>query len=421
VWLPFCLSNIGDFIHRHPAPVRLVVSLAGVALFFALYLWTTWHTALRLAGASPHVPSTEDDLPASLARVWVPVAAMVALSVALILIDGPVWGVLLIYTSTAAAGGLPLREALGTIAALVIFTLAGLGPTAGIAAAVNAAAFIAVPGGVVVALVRAVEASQQLRAAREEMARLAATSEERLRIARDLHDLLGHNLSLIALKSELAGRLIGAAPERAAVEIGDVERVARTALQEVREAIAGYHSPSLAGELAAARDLLAAAGIAYRLVDDEGASRGLPPALDAALAWAVREGVTNVIRHSHGRSCTIRVIQDAGEVGVEIEDDGAIPSGLPAGQASSSPSNLAGAADEPLAASTGNGLRGVAERMAALGGRCEAGPSAAHGDGRHSGFRQSVRVPLPGANHGEHTASATPAATIPHAVEPDAD
>lgn len=112
----------------------------------------------------------------------------------------------------------------------------------------------------------------QLRAAREELARLAVT-EERLRFARDLHDLLGHSLSVIVLESELAGRLLPAAPERAAAEVGDVERTAREALRQVRAAVAGYRQPNLKGELAAARELLPAAGIAARLALSEGTVR----------------------------------------------------------------------------------------------------------------------------------------------------
>jgi two-component system, NarL family, sensor histidine kinase DesK len=219
--------------------------------------------------------------------------------------------------------------------------------------------------------------SRRLREERAELARYAAVTEERLRIARDLHDLLGHNLSLIALKSELAGRLVLASPERAAVEIGDIERVARTALQEVREAVAGYRQPTLASELRGAREVLAAAGIAYRIEGDEALVSGLPTAVEPALAWAVREGITNVVRHSRARSCEVGLARANDEVSVSITDDG--PRVVTEGVAP---------VPGPLSAQVGNGLRGLAERVAALGGRFEAGPLP---DG---GFRLSVALPL---------------------------
>jgi two-component system sensor histidine kinase DesK len=210
-----------------------------------------------------------------------------------------------------------------------------------------------------------------LRAARNELARLAV-AEERLRFARDLHDLLGHSLSLIALKSELAGQLATTAPERAAAEMRDVEGVARTALHEVREAVAGYRQPSLASELRDAREILTAADIACAY---DGASVSVPAAVEAVLAWTVREGVTNVIRHSRARHCTIRVTNEDGHAGVEVIDDGA---GAPAVSASA-PS---------AGGSSGNGLAGLAERVAALDGRCEAGSRP------EGGFRLSVVLPV---------------------------
>ncbi len=197
---------------------------------------------------------------------------------------------------------------------------------------------------------------------------------ERLRIARDLHDLLGHNLSLIALKSELAGRLIGVAPERATVEIGDVERVARTTLQEVREAVSAYRQPTLSSELHAAREILFAAGIAHRYEGNESIMGTLPTAVETLLSWAVREGVTNVIRHSRARQCTVRMKRESHAACVEVIDDGvARPQ-----DAASSGSNGNG----------GNGLRGLAERVEALSGNFEAGPRVG------GGYRLAVSVPV---------------------------
>ena len=211
--------------------------------------------------------------------------------------------------------------------------------------------------------------NSQLLAAREELATLAVL-DERNRIARDLHDILGHSLSVVALKSELARRLIPTDPERAATEIGDVERVAREALASVRETVSGYRQPSLAVELAGARSALAAAGIEGRV---EPPPDGLPPAVDALLAWAVREGVTNVVRHSRAERVEIRVERDRDTAAVEVVDDGRGPSGHVATDEDSPP---------------GSGLAGLRERVAGLGGRVEAAPLPS------GGFRLVVTVPV---------------------------
>src|ERR1700736_3627144 len=162
------------------------------------------------------------------------------------------------------------------------------------------------------------EANRQLSLAREQIARLEV-GEERLRFERDLHDLLGHRLSVIALKSELAGRLIKTTPGLAAHEVSDIENVARDALREVRDAVAGYRQPTLNAELAGAREALTAAGIEFQVDQDHAA---LPPTVEAVLAWALREGVTNVMRHSQARRCAVRIIKKDGQATVEVVDDG---------------------------------------------------------------------------------------------------
>jgi two-component system, NarL family, sensor histidine kinase DesK len=212
--------------------------------------------------------------------------------------------------------------------------------------------------------------NRALVAAREELARLAV-ADERARIARDLHDTLGHSLSVIALKSELAGRLVDEDPARARAEIEDVQRVARESLTAVRETIGGYRQASLATELAGARSALAAAGIEGRV---EPSPEGLPPAADAILGWAVREGVTNILRHGRARVAEIRVSADPRSAAVEISNDRR--------------------GDEPTASAAvpspggGSGLAGLRERVAAVGGVVEAGGLP---DG---GFRLRVSVPL---------------------------
>ncbi|WP_160821390.1 sensor histidine kinase [Actinomadura sp. J1-007] len=207
---------------------------------------------------------------------------------------------------------------------------------------------------------------QQLREARGEVARLAA-ADERLRIARDLHDLLGQSLSLIVLKSELARRVAGRDPARALDELGDIESVARQSLADVRAAISGYRRRDLAEELDGARGVLAAAEIGTTV---RTCATPLPEEVDGLFAWAVREGVTNAVRHSRAAHVTITVARSGGAAALDVVDDG-----------------CAGAAGAgPFA--PGNGLTGLTERVAAAGGTVEAGPREG------GGFRLAVRVPL---------------------------
>ena len=259
----------------------------------------------------------------------------------------------------------------------------------------NTLAAQAAPALHVAQLVQEQQEQVRERAAREEVARLAVMTE-RLRIARDLHDLLGHNLSLIVLKSELARRLVGVSPERAVVEISDVEQVTRSTLQEVREAVGNYRQPTLSNELHGAQEILAAAGIAYRYESDESNESDessqsdletFPTAIEAALAWAIREGVTNVIRHSLAHQCTIRVTRDMYDAHVEVLDDGAGDALVSATQPKDAvPAN--GTNNGGTGSNGGNGLRGLAERVETLGGHFQAGPRAG------GGFCLAVSVPL---------------------------
>ena len=184
----------------------------------------------------------------------------------------------------------------------------------------------------------------ELHRAKQENVELAAVAE-RERIARDLHDVLGHTLSVIVLKAELAGRLMGRDDLRAAAEIADVERTARTALAEVREAIGGYRSKGLDAEIESARLTLDAAGV--RLLCET-----RPPILKAreetVLSLAVREAVTNIVRHAHATECSMRFTTTPdGFASLEVQDNGA--AAAPARE--------------------GNGLRGMRERVQELGGR----------------------------------------------------
>ena len=188
-----------------------------------------------------------------------------------------------------------------------------------------------------------VRSHRELTAARAEVARLAAENE-RSRIARDLHDLLGHSLTTITVKAGLARRVAQRNPERAAAEIGEVEDLARSALTDVRAAVSGYRDISLAGELASAREVLRAAGIEAQA---PGAVEVADPTHATLFGWVLREGVTNVVRHSGAHHCTIAI----GPTWLEIEDDG----------------RGGGAGGD------GSGLAGLRERVATAGGTIRAG------------------------------------------------
>ena len=293
----------------------MAISLLGIVVFFALYLWISWQSARSLTSHAVRV------FPVGLA-LWGPVIGLVALGVGLDGLNGSSWGSVFFYVSSGAAGWLPTNRAIAVVAGLVIFIAVAFGVQGSLAEAETPVVFVGTVGAIVIAFVWSAANTQQLRIAREDMARAAAINGERLRIARDLHDLLGHNLSLIALKSELAQRLVSVAPDRAASEMSDIEQVARTALREVREAVASYRQPTLASEFRGAGEMLAAAGIAYRYEGETRFPSAPTPAVESALAWAVREGVTNVIRHSAAHVCTIRVAHDESAMRVEVINDG---------------------------------------------------------------------------------------------------
>jgi two-component system, NarL family, sensor histidine kinase DesK len=184
--------------------------------------------------------------------------------------------------------------------------------------------------------------NRKLRKANEEIEHLAKVAE-RERIARDLHDVLGHTLSVITLKSELAGKLIDRDPQRAGKEILEVSEISRQALSEVRDAIRGYRAKGLAAELAQAKSTLEIAGLSVQC--DAATTVKLPAMQESVLSLAVREAVTNVVRHAQARTCRLRLEQQNGSCQLEIQDDGR---GSSNGE--------------------GNGLRGMRERVEMLGG-----------------------------------------------------
>jgi len=205
-------------------------------------------------------------------------------------------------------------------------------------------------------------AAEKLRVANEEIEHLAKVAE-RERIARDLHDLLGHTLSLITLKAELARKLVDRDPQSAKHEMQDVEQTSRAALADVREAISGYRGKGLAAELIRARQTLETAGIT---VDCAMAEVSLSPAQEDVLALALREAVTNVVRHAQAQRCSVRLSRDREACTLEIADNGR-------------------GADAP----EGNGLRGMRERLEAIGGSLQRQTRA--------GTRLLIHLPLASA------------------------
>jgi two-component system sensor histidine kinase DesK len=349
--LVFLIYPIRAVLASDPTPARVSLALSGAALFAGVFLWLMWlQEPLWSASAEP----------SEVRKHRAAIVLLAVLAIALNLALGSEWRVLFFHVNVATGIMLLTRDAYVAIAGLAIITF-----TLGI---VSGMAWLALPTAAIgfwaTAFVRQVAAVAELRSAREELARLAV-SEERLRFARDLHDLLGHSLSLITLKSELAGRLLPAEPEKAATEVNDIEGVARQALREVRDAVAGYRQPTLVEELAGAGEMLDAAGISCRI---ENKTSMLPNAVDAVLAWAVREGATNVIRHSRASHCRILVAREDEEIYAEITDDG---EGSQKGNSGAS----------------GNGLSGLAERVATFAGRVDAGLLP---DG---GFRVLVSLP----------------------------
>ncbi|GGQ86679.1 sensor histidine kinase [Streptomyces althioticus] len=260
----------------------------------------------------------------------------------------------------------------------VVWLVAGYGVGAGLVAsalgvpavaALSMAAFMTAASGFIAATscfsVWLLNAVYALDEARETRARLAV-AEERLRFGRDLHDVMGRNLAVIALKSELAVQLARRDRPEAVEQMIEVQRIAQESQREVREVVRGYRRADLEAELSGARGVLRAAGIDCEV---SGETDGLPAEVQSALGWVVREATTNVLRHGDAKTCTVTVRRPEGRVVLTVRNDGAT---APHG------SSRAG----------GTGLAGLRERLSDVGGTLDAGEA---GDGE---FRLVAEVPL---------------------------
>ncbi|MBO0510472.1 sensor histidine kinase [Streptomyces beijiangensis] len=356
VWLIFMGNPVSKLLGDDYTGVEEFLGWTGIVVFVAAYLVLVFRQTARALSAR---------------RVYGALVFLGALALTMSLTLGPAWLVLFVYVAVGAGAVLPIRTArwaiLGTTALMALIALLVDDHPA---EAVTPLLVPALLGGFAMTGVRQlVRTTVELKEARATVAQLAA-NEERLRLARDLHDLLGHSLSLITLKSELAGRMLPDSPDRAAQQVADIERVSRQALADVRSAVTGYRRPTLSGELAGARTALAAAGIIATVPDDPG-PLDLTEDREAALAWALREGITNVVRHSGARTCTVtlavRQTLDGRHLALSVHDDGR-------GAAQTTP---------------GNGLTGLTERLVGVGGTLDTDVSR--------GFTLTARVPIKSA------------------------
>jgi two-component system sensor histidine kinase DesK len=363
-WLVCLFFPILALIQAPPKGLQLYIAVLGLITFVTVYFWVMW----------PHPLSDPERRRYGLQNSLSLLIALTGLALLLSLMYGSPFLWLFIGVSAISGITLPFRSAAIAVFALTLLTL---GVSVGISGSLVSTDWLhIVPlvllvrglGLDMIGFIRLSDALRELHHARKELAHQAVT-EERLRMARDLHDLLGHTLSLITLKSELAGRLLEKDPRTATQEIREVERVARQALREVREAVTGYRQQTLRAELDAARQILEAAGIDCRIEYD---AQLLSPDVDTVLGWVVREGVTNVIRHSRARHCLIRVASTEKYTRVEVSNDGYPP-------------------ENNTATQTGSGLAGLAERVGKQDGRLEAGPQSVAGIPE---FRLIVEIPF---------------------------
>lgn len=350
IWMAYLGAPVSDLADGHHTVPATVFGALGLLVFVTIYLLLVFrYTGRNLAWATIH------------RRLGTICVLAVVLTVTL----GDTWLVLAVYVSVAFGAVLPVRLARW---AIPLNTLVMVGAGLLVRGSDDLMSALVVPsllGGFAMSAVgQMVRTTRALREARATVAQLAA-NEERLRLARDLHDLLGHSLSLITLKSELAGRMLPGQPEQAAQQVADIERVSRQALVDVREAVSGFRRPTLEAELAGARTALAAAGITADLHRAGTHHPDLPPDQEGALAWALREAVTNVVRHSGARRCAVTLTEVGDDLCLTVTDDGRGTTGP-----------------------HGNGLTGLAERLQLADGRLETGPGA------HGGFTLRALAPL---------------------------
>ena len=338
IWLAYLPLFFIPWFIKLPSPVQMIAAGAGLVVFLGLYF-----LSLKAAG-------------------W----RLIALAVAALLLSFALaftnsnWTVIAVYAAAMIAELRPAWRAslgVGAFAAACVALALGTGQSPfywvlGV--------FLMIMVGIGNISRAALQDKNAALAAAQGEVRQFAAAAERERIGRDLHDLLGRTLTLIAIKADLAARLSATDAEKAAAEMRDIAAAAREGLAEVRAAVSGMTGASLAREIAASHAALAAAGIACEV---EGEAESIDPGTSAVLAMALREAVTNVIRHSGARNCRIALIQQPGGLELKVSDDG-----------------------DGQAVRPGGGLAGLTSRLTAAGGEL-----AVEGD--RAGTRLTARVP----------------------------
>jgi two-component system sensor histidine kinase DesK len=376
IWLVYLATPISGLFGHHKSALWIAGGLTITVVFCAIYV-----PVVTLAVGNNRLIRTG-------------LLALVFLAVLACVVYGKDWLALWIYVSAAtgivvAGSSSPRRTFQAVLAVGALYTFLGWRTHDNPGDYLAVLLPVVLVGFMMLGLRIQIEMMRELTQAREAVAKLAA-NEERLRLARDMHDITGQSLSMITLKSELATKRLARLPhsrehEAIATELDDIARVSRQTLHDIREAVSGYRRPTLAIELIAARATLEAAGIA---LDDDAEliirSGTLDADAEAALAWCMREAVTNIVRHSGADHCVIRLTEvDSGpdrELSLDITDDGRgfAVAGADIGNGGSS-------------VGTGSGLRNMSERLSAVGGRLALGPATARNSRR--GFHLTATVP----------------------------
>lgn len=328
IWLIYLIYPLNEILALASVAER-VAGIVAIVCFGAVFTTTFWRFRNGHRRGNP--------LPTS--QAWIALGVMVALTVAMSALVGTTGFGATVYIAVLAMMTLPVRHAWTLVAVMVV--IVELAPRL-ISSWVPDTFFafqLLISAAAAWGITQVFQRNHELAVARQQLADLAIVAE-RERMSRDVHDILGHSLTVITVKSELAGRLIEIDPARAAVEITELETLARQALADVRSTVGGMRQVDIGSELASARTALTAAGIDADLPGDADV---VPLRHRELFGWVIREAVTNVVRHSSARQCRVTLTASS----ISIVDDGVGPADKQSG---------------------GNGLRGLGERVAAAGG-----------------------------------------------------
>jgi two-component system, NarL family, sensor histidine kinase DesK len=377
VWLVYLVAPVSQLFHHHHGAAWIAGGLAITVVFAGVYVNTLVNTSGR-----PRL-------------AWAGLATITALAALACVVYGNEWTYLWIYVSAAtgmvltnmpSGRRLAMRGILAVTACYCLFSWLSHQDLEDFLVILLPVVLV---GVAMIGFRMQMQLMAELAQARETVAKLAANTE-RLRLARDMHDLTGQSLSTITLKAELAAKRLARlepSAERDTVlgDLDDIGRVSRQTLHDIREAVSGYRRPTLAVEAITAQNALGAAGI--RLDDDTALtlrSGTFDADAESVLAWCLREAVTNVIRHSGASNCRIRLTEHPGELSLEVADDGRGLSDQDRGDRDRGDRDR-GAQDT---APRGSGLHGMSERLAAIGGRLSLGAPSP------GGFRLTATVPV---------------------------